>query len=186
MPLPPVNYYRQEDVDYCGAACLRMVIQAVGGPLLSQASLFTVAHAQGAEDPKGAWRSPPDGVASTLQEHAAKYEIRLLSRTGELALTRQQVWSLFSGVPPIAMVYGNDHWVVVVNYDISRDPTGPDDTGYDIRAVEIHNPWRHVGEGDPPPPPPPTHVPLETWRQDYLMQVPKGFWQNHIVAVCGV
>jgi hypothetical protein len=184
MPLPPVKYYRQGDFNYCGAACLRMVIEAVGGPLLSQASLYAEAHAHGAADPKSAWWSPPDGVEFTLENHTGnQFDVSAL--TGELPLTRRLVWSLFSGFPPIASVYGDDHWVVIVNYDISRDPTGPADTGYDIRAVEIHNPWRHVGEGDPPPPPPATHVTLETWRQDYLMKISSGYWKNRIVAVVG-
>lgn len=173
MPPPVVNYYLQKSPTYCGAACLRMVIEAVGGPLLPQASLYKEAHAHGAEDPKSAWWSPPDGVEFTLDKHAPKNQVEVLSLTGELALTRNLVWSLFQGVPPIALVYGLDHWVVVVKYDISRDPIGPDDTGYAIQAVVIHDPSNGT----------PQHMTLETWRLDYLMKVQSGFWKNHIVAV---
>ena len=184
MPLPTVNYYRQEDFNFCGAACLRMVIEAVRGPLLSQASLYKEAHGNGAKDPKSAWWSPPDGLEFTLEKHT-KRQIDLAEETGELRLTRQLVWSLYKGFPPIALVYGDDHWVVVVGYDVSRDPIGAADTGYDVRAVEIHNPWREAEEGDPPPPPPATHVTIATWRQDYLMKISSGHWKNRFVALVG-
>ena len=184
MAPPTVKYYRQEDFNYCGPACLRMVIEAVGGPLVSQPSLYKDAHGHGTQDTKSAWWSPPDGVEYTAEKHTS-LQFDLAVETGELRLTRRLVWSLYSGFPPVALVYGDDHWVVVVDYDVSTDPVGSEDDSYDVRAVEIHNPWREEEEGDPPPPPPGTHVTIQTWREDYLMKVPAGHWKNKFVALVG-
>jgi hypothetical protein len=113
---------------------------------------------------------------------ASQVEVEALVE--ELTLTRRLVWSLHQhSVPPIALVYGWDHWVVVVGYDISRDPNGPSDDDYEIRALEIHDPWRLVEEGDAPPPPPPKHVTFEEWLRTYLKPVPRGHWEGKTVAV---
>jgi len=186
MPLPVVPYHRQEGEDHCGAACLKMVIEALGRKSGSQASLFADAHRHGRLDPATGWLSPPDGVEWTLETRTElrNSALEVAALTTELALTRRLVWSLFHhSVPPIALVYGLEHWVVVVGYDIDRDPNGPSDSGYNIRALEIHDPWRKTEEGDPPPPPPPRHITMREWQRTYLKPVPSGYWKAKVVAV---
>jgi hypothetical protein len=184
VPPPNVPYHRQEGEDYCGAACLRMVIEALGLTSASQPALFSDAHGHGTQDPTEWWASPPDGVEWTLQNRTGQAGAAVVSLKSETPLTRRLVWSLFRhSVPPIALVYGWTHWVVVVNYDISRDPDGPSDTGYHVRALEIHNPWRTLEEGNPPPPPPPNHVTMKEWQHTYLKPVPSGHWKGKVVGV---
>ncbi|HYN06354.1 MAG TPA: C39 family peptidase [Vicinamibacterales bacterium] len=186
MAPPAVPYHRQEGEDFCGPACLLMVIEALGQPSRTQPSLYDDAHDHGAEDPQAWWASPPDGMEWALENRAAmsKSTLEVVTFKTELPITRRLVWSLFQhSVPPIALVYGWDHWVVVVNYDISRNPTGPSDSGYEIRALEIHDPWRTLDDPDPPPPPPPRHVTLDEWQDTYLKPVPQGHWEGKQVAV---
>ena len=186
--MPPINvpYHRQLGLSYCGAACQRMVIEALGHPSDSQNQLMADAKTHSGLDPKSPWNSPPDGVEWVL-EHRASLQastLNVLAVPTELGLTRQVIWSLFQhSVPPIALVRGWSHWVVVVNYDVSRNPNGPDDEGYDIDGLHIHDPWREPEEGNAPPPPPPKHVTLSQWRTKYLKQVPAGYWDRMMVAV---
>jgi hypothetical protein len=181
----PVPYHRQEDTNYCGAACLQMVIEALGLGLHDQDDLYRGAHYHGRPDKGTNWFSPPDGLEwmlDTVKGRSSNVDVCSLTR--EPALTRQLVWSLFNdSAAPISLVYGHSHWVVVVGYDIDRDPTGPTDTGYVIRALEIHDPWRTEIEASPPPPPPPRHVAYREWLRTYLKPVPTGRWTGHVVAV---
>lgn len=181
----PVPYHRQQGTDYCGAACLQMVIEALGLTSKDQDDLYLGAHAHGQQDPKTNWFSPPDGVEWTLDAlPGLRADFDLCSLTKEAALTRRLVWSVFNAsVAPIALVYGYTHWVVVVGYDIDRDPTGPTDTGFVIRALELHDPWRTELEADPPPPPPPRHIAYREWLRKYLKPVPSGYWKGEVVAV---
>lgn len=182
--LLPVPYYRQEGINYCGAACMKMVIEALNGPSLDQDDLYNDAHAS-ALDPFVNWKSAPDGIEETLDSVSALApDFDLTTTTSEATITRRMVWSIFNAsVPPIALVYGYAHWVLVVGYQITKDPTGPSDTAYSIGALEIQDPWRSFGEGDPPPPPPPKHITYSQWTSKYLKPVPAGYWIGKRVAV---
>ncbi len=186
MAFPNVPYHRQEDPRYCGAACLQMTLETVAGAKSdTQKSLYTAAHEHGAYDKNYNWEVAPDGLQWRLQkglEHPDTAAIAALK--DESSLTRRLVWSLYRhSFPPIALVYGWDHWVLVVRYDISAEPRTPADDAYKIAAVEIHDPWRTAEEGDPPPPPPPRHVTLKEWHRTYLKPVKKGYWKDKSVAV---
>ena len=186
MAPPNVPYHRQEGEDYCGPACLKMVIEALGLTSAGQPTLFDDAHDHGSHDPKEWWASPPDGVEWALDKWAGSLvaPVEAVSLKTELPLVRRLIWSLADhSVPPIALVYGWDHWVVVVGYDITGTPAGPSDGSYEVKALDIHDPWRTAEEGEPPPPPPPRHVTLKEWRRTYLKPVPKGHWKKKVVAV---
>jgi hypothetical protein len=180
-----VPYFRQDRMNYCGAACMQMVIGSLGGPSLDQDDLYLDAHANGAPDPPVIWFSPPDGIEETLDNVGGlPPDFDLTTTTSEATLTRRIVWSIYNAsVAPIALVYGNAHWVVVVGYDVTKHPKGVSDTSYTIQALEIHNPWRSLGEGNPPPPPPPKHVTYSWWTFKYLKPVPSGNWSGKRLAV---
>jgi len=181
----PVPYHRQQGLGYCGPACLQMVIEALGITSRHQDDLYVDAHGHGQQDPKAKWYSPPDGLEWTLDvDVGRKADYDICSLNYEAALTRRLVWSLFkASVAPIALVYGYTRWVVVVGYDIDRNPTGPTDAGYKIQALEIHDPWRTAKEAGPQPPPPPRHVSYREWLRTYLQRVPSGYWLGKVVAV---
>ena len=187
MAPPNVPYHRQEGEDYCGPACLQMVIEALGLKSVGQPTLFDDAHEHGTHDPQSWWASPPDGVEWALDKRVGNHlssPVGSVSMKTEMPVIRRLVWSLADhSVPPIALVYGWDHWVVVVGYNITGTPAGPSDGSYEVKALDIHDPWRTVEEGDPPPPPPPRHVTLKEWRRTYLKPVPKGHWKKKVVAV---
>jgi hypothetical protein len=181
-----VPYHRQLGTTRCGAACLLMVLEALGEPSRTQETLYDDSHEHGEKDPESAWWSPPDGVEWALEHRSAlsKAAVELAAFTSEMSLTRRIVWSLFQhSIPPIVLVGGKNHWLVIVNYDITANPTGPSDSSYTIRALEYHDPWRTVEDPDPPPPPPPTHITLEAWLTDDLLAVPDGYWQGKRVAI---
>ena len=181
-----VPYHQQTMVDWCGAACLRMVIQALNGQSGTQSQLFAEANTHGGLDPGSPWKSPPDGIEWVLKQRTGLQAsaVTVLAVPHEEVLTRHVIWGLHQhGVPPIVLVYGWAHWVVVVAFDVSKNPTGPNDQSYDIEAVHIHNPWRQPEEGVDPPPPPPKHVAFSYWQKKYLRQVPQGYWDRMMVAV---
>ncbi|HEY7475761.1 MAG TPA: hypothetical protein VH679_12165 [Vicinamibacterales bacterium] len=180
----PVPYHRQERVNYCGAACLQMVIEALSGSSKDQDDLYIDSH-ESALDPKTNWYSAPDGVEETLDAIKGRQrDFDLAAFSQESTLTRRLVWSVFNAsVAPIVLVYGWAHWLVVVGYDISQNPSGPTDTSYTITALELHDPWRGEGEGNPPPPPPPRHVAYSEWLNKYLKPVPDGYWSGKRIAV---
>lgn len=180
----PVPYHRQERLNYCGAACLQMLIESLNGPSKDQDDLYVDAH-ESAKDPKTNWFSAPDGLEATLDALTVlQRDFDLVSLAQEPSLTRRLVWSVFkASVAPVALVYGWAHWLLVVGYDISENPTSPTDTGYTIAALELHDPWRTEEEGNPPPPPPPRHVAYAEWLTTYLKPVPDGFWTGKRLAV---
>jgi hypothetical protein len=182
--LLPVPYFRQQGINYCGAACMKMVIESLGGPSLDQDDLYLDAHASGL-DPGVNWQSSPDGIEETLDSVSAlPPDFDLTMTTSEATLTRRIVWSIYNAsVAPIALVYGNAHWITVVGYSTTKNPSGPSDTSYTITALEIHDPWRSLGEGLPPPPPPPKHVTYAQWTLKYLKPIPSGYWLGKRLAV---
>jgi hypothetical protein len=163
-----------------------MVIDALKKPSQTQEELYKAAHKNGQKDPKDLWNCPPDGLEKVLESGAelSRTAVELAEFSAEMAITRRLVWSLFQhSVPPVALIYGRDHWVVVADYEITGNPSGPSDNGYDIRAIHIHNPWLSEGEDDPPTTALPEVIPIEEWLADYLQGVEKGHWQGKRVAV---
>src|SRR5688572_28353734 len=152
----PVPYHEQETSNFCGAACLKMVVEALGHKAGSQTTLFNQSEEHGVLDPQSDWAGPPDGLEWVLQDKGeiARSAAEVLSPTGETALTRKIIWSISKHkVPPIVLIWGWIHWVVVVDYDIDHGPpTGPGDTSYTINGVMIHDPGPDIGEDRPPPP----------------------------------
>ena len=183
MALPVVSYHNQETSEFCGAACLKMAIEALNRTAGSQTALFHAAHGFNTVDPKPGWSSPPDGVGHVLETKGqlTSNMAAVLDERGEAAITRQAIWSLHQhGVPPIVLVWGMSHWVVLVDFETDGVPQSLDDDSYRIKAVMLHDPSLEDGED---PPPPPRFVTYSKWTRDYLMPVPKGHWEGKRVAV---
>jgi hypothetical protein len=179
-----IPYHRQVATNYCGPASLQMVVEGLGQPSPQQDQLYTYAHGHGSLDPTTNWASPPDGVDWTLDSVLSGNTYNVLALSSETALTRRIVWSIFNASAPcIALVYGWTHWVTVLGYDVSQDPVSATDSSYTIRALDLHDPWRTVEEGNPPPPPPPRHVTFSEWKRTYLKPVPNGYWVSKVLAV---
>jgi hypothetical protein len=186
MPVKTLSipYHSQLDLVYCGPACIQMVVEGSGAVSPGQDVLYTKAHTHGGLDPVGNWASPPDGVDWTLDGVLAANTFNVLTLSSEATLTRRIVWSIFNNSSPcIALVYGWAHWLTVVGYDITADPTKKTDTTYTINALDLQDPWRTEAEGPAPPPPPPRHVTFQEWKRTYLEPVPHGYWKGKVLAI---
>jgi hypothetical protein len=191
--------YHQQDTDfYCGAACVQMVLRAIGQPLLSQDDLYNDNHNHTVE--ASAWSTPPDGLCWTLNHRQASKHFTLDSTDTEDPISRTVCWSIHHyQCAPVALVYGGNHWAVVRGYTASAAPGTAFDTSYAISSFDLNNPWPPV----PVPPGPPPHtdgdvcgsggnrgvadinVSYSTWQTDYM--TPNTFgaqWLGRYVAVC--
>jgi len=183
MLAPAVPYHKQETSEFCGAACLKMAIEALNQPAGSQTSLYNAAHGFNTVDSGSGWSSPPDGVAHVLETKGNLTSIMaaVLDIKGEAAITRQAIWSLQRhGVPPIILVWGWSHWVVLVDCETVGVPQSLHDDNYRIKAVMLNDPSL---EDEEDPPPPPRYVTYSQWTRNYLMPVPSGHWAGKRVAV---
>lgn len=191
--------YHQQDTDfYCGAACAQMMLRAIGQPLLPQDGLYNDNHTHSLEP--AAWSTPPDGICWTLNNRQTAKHFVLDSTDSEEPISRTLCWSIHRyQCPPVVLVYGGNHWVVVRGYSASAAPTGPHDASYAIESFDLNNPWPPV----PAAPGPPPHadgdvcgsggsrgvadlnVSYTTWQSYYLTA--NGFgaqWLGRFVAVC--
>jgi hypothetical protein len=196
----PVEYHQQDTNYYCGAACALCVLQSLGAGHLPQDDLYNDNHSHSLIE--GNWASGPDGLKWTMQHrdprHAAT-PFDLVEATGEDAVARELVWSIYDAhVPAIALVYGWQHWITVIGFDSDKAPSGPADSGFTITGFYINNPW-------PPAQPDPVtgkipphttgdrcasfgvaneHISYAVWQNDYMTGVPSGHWAGKFLAVC--
>jgi hypothetical protein len=204
-----VAYHQQDTAFFCGAATAQMVLDSVGAGLIDQGVLFNSNTILGVAE--AGWFSPPDGLASTMQAHAPTPLSNLfdvIALPSEDALSRKLCWSIHNhGIAPIALVFGDAHWIVVTGYTASATPMSSDDTSYQIESFDIHNPFPPVPSGGPPPhgngtdncgtgghrgvanelvvyQPPQGVFGMNYWRNTYMTGVPAGFWGGKFVAIC--
>lgn len=121
---PPIKDFHQQDwPDYCGAACLQMVLHMLGFPLskLSQLSLFTDTVARSSlEIPGIMWSSAPDGMIKTLIHRLPPItgsNYHLFEEATATDVTTQIIRTItIYKKPSIALVFHRQHWVVVLGY----------------------------------------------------------------------
>jgi hypothetical protein len=115
------------------------------------------------------------------------------------SISRRIVWTIeHHGVAPVALVFGQRHWIVVRGYEASSAPTSADDASYTIAAFYIHIPWSPM-----PYPVSPSHIygdgcgadgdlvgvancriTYESWKNNYMIGVSRGHWAGKYLAVC--
>jgi hypothetical protein len=124
----------------------------------------------------------------------------------EAAITQFVIWTLFKQrAAPIVVTNSGAHWVVVVDYFVSQNPTGPEDDTYEITEIQVKDP-APVLIVDEDPPPHTTgdgcgtgsekamshslrHMPYALWQTEYMQPIvktpnTKGLWKDKFVAVC--
>lgn len=190
------QYHRQETVDYCGAACAQMVLAGTDTGILDQGGLYVDCHGQGNLDPQSSWYSAPDGLEWTLNDRhlAAADAYHLVAPDSEPAVSRAICWSISANkVPSIALISGNQHWVVVHTVETSAAPLSADDSTYAIEALLVYDPFPTLA-GTPPPPHSPADVcettgfsetfyPYYNWIQNAMTGVSAGYWKDKYLAV---
>jgi hypothetical protein len=218
-PLHGVRYHQQDfhpEEMLCGAAAAQIVLNSIGVPLanLDQNDLYTSHKAHGTPDPPMTWFSPPDGLTTTLNRRkppSFSRRFELCEFVSVDAISRKLCWTIQNGVAPIALVDNGTHWIVVVGFEASAEPTGPNDTSYVIKSFDVFNPWPFTPPGKVPPP----HAHqsdncgtgfstgkdrgdrFETifydatagsaskyWSTFYMTKVPRGRWKGKLLSVC--
>jgi hypothetical protein len=142
-------------------------------------------------------------VTYTLNHHrpTGSTPFALSEQQTEDAISRSIVWSIFKySLPPVVLVRGDDHWIVVHGFDTTANPSSSNDPTYTIRAFDVRDPEPPANENDVPPVPPhaaadgcgsgwlrgqaPQHMTYVEWRDNYMTGVPAGHWQGMFLAVC--
>jgi hypothetical protein len=178
MPDLSVPYHAQETSLFCGPACVQMALGLLGVGGLTQTDLYNVrCHDDCIE--RG-WATSPNGLQKTLNNHRPAsfpgyFSIFGLGNT-EL-ISRKIVWTIHHyQAAAIALVMGNDHWVVVRGYEASAEPASSTDTSYGITSFYLNDPADGLGADH--------SIPYDNWLRSYMTGVPDGVWANQFIAAC--
>ncbi|MFL5735102.1 MAG: hypothetical protein ACJ78Q_18255 [Chloroflexia bacterium] len=196
----PMKYHVQDNGYYCSAACAQMVLRSIGAAIFDQGDLDTDIRDGTAPDPVG-WRGGPDGMELAMRRRnppGRSKNFAAIDVRAQPTLERNIVWALCDpGVASLVPVFQNFHWVAVSGCVVDRKPARYDDN-YDVIGFLINNPQPEIKLHIPRP-----HndgddcgrldglglfdglrwIDQQTWRNDYLIKVPKGKWAEKYVAV---
>jgi hypothetical protein len=141
------KYHTQDTYYYCGGACAMMVLAEIGVPYgsLDQDDLYTSNNTHNAQP---GWYSDPEGIRYTMVDRkpaAFANTFVVYRKPNVLESSQKLVYTLLQyGVSPIALIFGDAHWVVVCGVQTNVNPaTGP----YTIEGFWINNP---IFEGNEP------------------------------------
>jgi hypothetical protein len=172
----------------CGAACEEMIIQAATQTDDDQLDLYNESQSY-KTDP--CWHVDPDGLASVLNNHLSGAGNRFApaaNADGD-TISRQICWAIHNNrVAPAAAINQGDHWVVVNGFDADREPTDPNDNGFQIVGIHVVDPFSSIEtRGDPeciaPFASEGGHYSYAEW-QSHFLPVSCGHWQGVTVGVC--
>jgi hypothetical protein len=152
--------YTQDTSYYCGAASAQMVLDSenLGIYVSPQSDIYNYIHSHNICT---GWYSDPEGLKDALNHYAAGAAwfnwyapLDQDSANNKLAYTID-----YYGVPPVALIYGSAHWVVVNGVYTSNQPTSA--PAYDIYAFYVNDPWygtTTLGED--------RYIDIRTWNDD--------------------
>ena len=174
----PVPYRQQDTADFCGAACVQMVLAGIGSDMTSQNQL----HLEGRSRSLDRYWYPgigPDGLQYMLNARRPnnfKSRFAVISAVSPDTLSRELCWTIHHHrFAPIAAVYYTQHWIVVRGFHSSNAPASSTDTDYTITGFAIHDPdQRRAGN---------QHISYAEWLSSYLVSVPVGNWKGRYVAI---
>src|SRR5215216_3210517 len=135
VKLLDVPYHAQEEVYYCGPACAQMVLDDSAISIATQCDLYTtVCHSS------KKWFTNPQGLADTLSKRSTTVLDATHDDQGfddQASATRAICWTIFKhDRPPVALINGRKHWVVVTGCILSRRPTAD----YSVIALVLQDP----------------------------------------------
>jgi hypothetical protein len=174
-----VEYFSQQDSNFCGAASAQMLLHYLGMETASieQQTLFNEIKTFHSKDDfdEALWPgSSPEALMDELNTRFKKnsYELLQSYMTTDLgeSLTRAMIWGVHQGYPSIALMNGGAHWVVVNGYETDELPRSVADSSYRINAIWILDPvandgsmqeraWAHIHI-------PERHIPYSAWTKD--------------------
>jgi hypothetical protein len=201
----PAPFHQQDTDYYCGAACAQMVLDCCGVGIKDQDILYNSNHTNTHYD-IGVWATPPDGLTYTLNhQQSANFFCEESLATEDLISHKIADTIEMFPAPPVALVYGAMHWVVVKGMTVSQKPVNWYDNSFTISQFRIHDPWPPVPSfyshtGTPPP-----HsvtdqcgtggdrgtanqlINYSYWQSTYMTGAnysSTGHWQGKFVGVC--
>jgi hypothetical protein len=153
-------YYTQDTNYYCGAASAQMVLDSdnLGIYVSPQSDIYNYIHSHNI---CGGWASDPEGLKDALNHYAAGAAwFNWYAPTDQDAGNNKMAQTIDQfDVPPIALIYGSAHWVVVRGVYTSAQPTTS--PAYDIYAFYVNDPWygaTTLGEN--------RYIDVRTWNDD--------------------
>lgn len=160
-------YYTQSTDYYCGAASAQMVLDSenIGIYISPQSVIYDYIHSHNI---CSGWASDPHGLADALNHFAdGRAYFSWYAPTDQDAGNNKLAYTLdYYEVPPIALIYGSAHWIVVRGVYTSAQPTTVSD--YDIYGFYVNDPWygtTTLGEN--------MYIDSRTWNEDIFTG---GFW----------
>lgn len=160
-------YYTQDTDYYCGAASAQMVLNSdnLGIYVTPQSDIYDYIHPR---NTCGGWASDPQGLTDALNHYAAGAAwFNWYAPTDQDLGNNKLAYTIDRyEVPPIALIYGSAHWVVVRGVFTSDQPTTA--PAYDIYAFYVNDPWygaTSLGSN--------RYIDIRSWNDDIFTG---GFW----------
>jgi len=139
-----VPSYCQETNIWCGAACAQMILEGYPGGVehpFTQTHIWNRIQAH-LDDPGVNWATDPDGLRDTLMELGGDpgvyWSIYANSNAQSLMYT-VAYWMTRRLFPVATLVYGFQHWVVIVGVTTDVDPRLQ--SSVSLQFIEIIDPW---------------------------------------------
>jgi hypothetical protein len=134
-PVPP---HQQDQVGYCGSACVQMVLDAMQGLLLEQDDLLQQVP------PVPGWSTSPDDLVETLNLNLPAPLFAELVSPYRVTAMRRVAWSMcHHRLPAVALVDDGSHWIVIEGL-IGTFDTGDKRHQPDITEVQVSDPYPPV------------------------------------------
>jgi len=155
-----IPYYTQETSYWCGAASAQMVLD--GNPInkfVSQSTLYSYINPHNV---CAGWASGPQGLADALNYYEpGGFYFAVSAMTNQDDAIKKLAYTLDKyGVPPISLIYGCAHWVVVRGVITDVQPTT--NPAYTVHGFWVNDPWygsTSLGESE--------YVDISDWRSSY-------------------
>lgn len=133
-------YYTQTTSYYCGAASAQMVLNSdnLGIYVTPQSDIYNYIHSHNI---CSGWASDPEGLKDALNNYAAGAAwFTWFAPSDQDVGNNKLAYTLdHYEVPPVALVYGSAHWIVVRGVFTSDQPTAVDP--YEIYGFYVNDPW---------------------------------------------
>ena len=153
-------YYTQETSYWCGAASAQMVLESENiGTYVAQSVLY------GYINPRNVcpgWASGPQALADALNNWYPAGHFYVSAQTDQDEGLKKVAYTIDRyGVPPISLIYGCGHWVVMTGVYTDVQPTTA--STYTIHGFWVNDPWygtTSLGEMK--------YVEAPTWKSSYF------------------
>ncbi len=153
-------YFTQTTNYYCGAASAQMILASAKIHInVNQPTLYSYIHSH---NQCGGWATDPKGLKDVLNNYYPAGHFIAFTPTNQEDGVKKLAYTIYQyGVPPAALIYGCQHWVVVRGVATNVQPSN---TGsYTIFGFWVNDPWygaNSLGENK--------YIAISSWKNDYF------------------